>query len=415
MNTCCCVSRISYIDGDKGILRYRGYPIEQIAERATFEETAFLLLHGELPTDSQLKEFNRSLMKHCHVHEDVKKFISSFRHDAHPMAMFAATMAVNGSLYPSSNPSIAGQDVYKDKAVRNEQILRILGQAPVIGALIHRHRSGQTINGPDESLGYTENFFNMMDKKGEVAYRPNPKLVHALDVLFILHQEHELNCSTAATRHLASSGVDVYTAIAGAIGALYGPRHGGANEAVVRMLETIGSKEEVPKFIESVKKGEKKLMGFGHRVYKNYDPRAKLIRRLADEVFDVVGREPLVEVAMELERVALSDEYFVKRKLYPNVDFYSGLIYKALGFPTDFFPILFVIPRITGWLSHWNEFLDDPDNKIVRPFQVYKGSGLRNFPSGDLKYHPKLTPDEQLVLPFSAEVRRREAGQILYR
>ncbi|CEM02703.1 unnamed protein product [Vitrella brassicaformis CCMP3155] len=407
-NTCACTSRISFIDGGKGILRYRGYPIEQLAERTTMEEIAFLLWYGELPSADQLDRFTKGLLSHANLHEDVKSVIRAHRHDAHPMGIFIAALANLGTLHPEGNPALAGQGIYKDVSVRNRHMLRILGGATTIGALILRHRTGGSFIPPNESLGFTGNFLYMLDAPSHPSnpFRPHPKLVRALDVLFILHAEHELNCSTSATRHLASSNVDVYTTIAGATGALYGPRHGGANEAVVRMLEKIGKVENIPSFLDRVKKREELLMGFGHRVYRSYDPRARIIRTVAEEVFEVLGREPMIEVAIELEKRALNDDYFVKRKLYPNVDFYSGLIYKAMGFPTDFFPILFTIPRIAGWLAHWNEFQDDPENRIVRPFQVYKGYDLRELPHTSKAARPKLVSDSALKTQTTSAERR---------
>ena len=407
MNTTCCISRISFIDGGKGILRYRGIPIEVLATQSDFTETAFLLLRGELPTKIQLDEWKRELMSHSMVHSDVATMISAFRYDAHPMGMFISAFAALGTLHPEQNPALTSQNIYDDFSVRNKQICRILGNATTIAAMVYRHRMGRPFNIPNSDLSYVENFLYMMDVYHEgTSFRPHPKLVKALDVLFLLHAEHELNCSTSAMRHLTSSGVDVYTAVAAAAGALYGPRHGGANEAVLRMLEKITNVDE---FIEKVKNKKEKLMGFGHRVYKNYDPRAKIVRTIAEEVFAVCGREPLIEIAMELERKALNDEYFVKRKLYPNVDFYSGLIYKAMGFPTDMFPILFAIPRLAGWLSHWSEFLDDPDNKIYRPFQIYKGKELSDYVALDQRTSNSVDP-KILHVKRSAFNRRRDAA-----
>ena len=407
MNTTCCVSRISFIDGGKGILRYRGIPIEELAGKSHFEEVAFLLLRGSLPTKQQLGEWNNDLMSHSMVHTDVSTIIKAFRYDAHPMGMFISAFAALGTLHPEQNPALTSQAVYDDACVRNKQICRILGNATTIAAMVYRHRMGRPFNIPNSDLGYVENFLYMMDVYHEgTAFRPHPKLVKALDVLFLLHAEHELNCSTSAMRHLTSSGVDVYTSVAAAAGALYGPRHGGANEAVLRMLERITNVDE---FIEKVKKREEKLMGFGHRVYKNYDPRAKIVRTIAEEVFSVCGREPLIEVAMELEQKALKDEFFVSRKLYPNVDFYSGLIYKAMGFPTDMFPILFAIPRLVGWLAHWSEFLVDPDNKIYRPFQIYKGRVLEEFVPIDARPENGINPTAVRV-KRSAFNRRRDAA-----
>lgn len=318
-------------------------------------------------------------MKHTFVHEDLKTMIKSFRYNAHPMGMLMTSVAALSTFHPEANPALAGQDVYNDKSMRNKQIHRMLGTMPTIAAFTYRHRIGRPYENPSADLSYTENFLYMLDKLNHRDYKPHPKLAKALDVLFILHADHELNCSTAAMRHLASSGVDVYSCIASSVGALYGPRHGGANEAVLRMLESIGSVANIPKFIEDVKNRKAKLMGFGHRVYKNYDPRARIVRSVANDVFEILGKEPLIEVAVALEKVALEDPFFIERKLYPNVDFYSGLIYRAMGFPTDFFPVLFAIPRTVGWLAHWSEFLDDKDNKIVRPRQVYLGASTRDY------------------------------------
>jgi citrate synthase len=368
MNTVNCISRVSFINGEKGILEYRGYPIEQLAEKSTFLETAFLVIYGELPTEKQLKTFSKKVMKNSSYHHGLEEFIKGFRHDAHPMGMMSTLIAAMSMYYPESNPAYVGANIYKDKKERNKHIFRVIGCAPAIAAACYRHKMGKTFIAPNESLGYVENFLYMMDAETtDMNYRPHPKVVRALDILFILHAEHELNCSTAAIRHMASSQSDVYSSLAGAVTALYGPRHGGANEAVLRMLEEIGSVDKIPQFVRDVKDRKRVLMGFGHRVYKNYDPRATIVRKLADDVFSIVGKEPLVDIAMELERIALTDEYFIKRKLYPNVDFYSGVIYKALGIPTEMFTILFTLPRLAGWLAHWYEFLDDPHNKIVRP------------------------------------------------
>jgi len=380
-NTCAATSRITYIDGPKGLLTYRGYPIKQLAENSTFLETSFLLLYGELPTSDELSYFTERVMRHTFIHEDLASMMKSFRYDAHPMGMLATAVCAMGTLQSEANPALAGQDVYNDKNLRNKQLHRLIGGMPTLAAFAFRHRMGKPYVHPPShlKLSYAENFLYMLDKLTNNNYFPNKRLAKALDVLFILHADHELNCSTSAMRHLTSSGVDVYTSVSASVGALYGPRHGGANEAVLRMLQSIGSKDNIPEFIEKVKARKVKLMGFGHRVYKNYDPRARIVRGVAREVFDIVGREPLIEVAEALEAAALADPYFKKRKLYPNVDFYSGLIYKAMGFPTDFFPVLFAIPRTVGWLSHWNEFLDDPENRIVRPRQVYLGAGTRDY------------------------------------
>ncbi|KAJ3252808.1 hypothetical protein HK103_001142 [Boothiomyces macroporosus] len=380
VNTAVVNSKICEIDGDEGILRYRGYPIEQLAENSNYLEVAYLLIYGELPSRQQYAAWYSNVMHHTFVHTKVNEMMKSFRYDAHPMGMFISSVSAMSTFHPEANPALAGNDIYKkDIQLRNKQIARLMGKVPTIAANCYRHRIGRSYNDPADGMGYTENFLYMMDHLNEPNYKPNPKLVKALDVLFILHADHELNCSTAAMRHIGSSLVDPYSAVAGAASALYGPLHGGANEAVLRMLEEIGTVAKVGEFVEQVKQRKRKLMGFGHRVYKNYDPRAKIIRKIAFEVFEVVGKEPLVEVAVELERIALSDEYFIQKKLYPNVDFYSGLIYKAMGFPTDFFPVLFAIPRVSGWIAHWKEELDDPKAKIWRPRQVYTGEGKREY------------------------------------
>eukprot|EP00467_Chlorarachnion_reptans_P004436 CAMPEP_0114522446 /NCGR_PEP_ID=MMETSP0109-20121206/20744_1 /TAXON_ID=29199 /ORGANISM="Chlorarachnion reptans, Strain CCCM449" /LENGTH=486 /DNA_ID=CAMNT_0001703659 /DNA_START=86 /DNA_END=1546 /DNA_ORIENTATION=+ len=404
-NTASCTSRITFIDGGKGVLRYRGIPIEQLAEKSTFLEVAYLLMFGNLPTKQQFDTFTKNVMRHTYVHEDIKKMMANFRHDAHPMGMVSSMMSAMSTFQPEANPAKAGQGVYQDRKLRNEQIYRILGSIISVAACAYRHRVGRPfVNPSSERMGYAESFLYMMDKLDNPNYRPHPKLVRALEVLFILHADHEQNCSASAMRHLTSSGVDVYSSIGGAASALYGPKHGGANEAVLKMLEKIGDKKNIPAFIEAVKAKKVRLMGFGHRVYKNYDPRARIVRKLADDVFSVVGKEPLIEIAEELEKIALSDPFFVKRKLYPNVDFYSGLIYKALGFPTDFFTVLFTIPRCAGWLSHWNEFLDDPENVIVRPRQVYLGPGETQYVDISARGGAK---EIELNATSSASVRRQ--------
>ena len=407
MNTTCCVSKISFIDGGKGILRYRGIPIEVLADKSEFTETAFLILRGELPTKSQLAEWKSDLMSHSMVHSDVATIIRAFRYDAHPMGMFISAFAALGTLHPEQNPCLTNQNIYNDLQLRNKQICRIMGNATTVAAMVYRHRMGRPFNVPNSDLGYVENFLYMMDMYHEgTSFKPHPKLVKALDTLFLLHAEHELNCSTSAMRHLTSSGVDVYTAIAAASGALYGPKHGGANEAVIRMLEKITNVDE---FIQRVKDKKERLMGMGHRVYRAYDPRARIVKKIAEEVFEITGRETLIEKAMELESKALKDDYFVSRSLYPNVDFYSGLIYKAMGFPTDMFPILFAIPRIAGWLAHWSEFLDDPDNKIYRPFQVYKGKDVAEYVPVENRGANGLDA-KTLLVKRSAFSRRRDAA-----
>eukprot|EP00741_Cyanophora_paradoxa_P003464 tig00000711_g3365.t1 len=415
MNTASCKSKITYIDGDKGILMYRGYAIEELAEKSTFMETAFLLFFGELPTAEQLGMFRAAVAAEAAVPENVVALLRTFRHDAHPMSMLASAVAALGACHPEGNPAVAGEKVYRDPAVRLRQAFRLLGKASTLAAAILRVREGRPVNQPSASLDYAANFLAMLDRPPDAGpgYEPHPVLARALDVLFMLHADHELNCSTAAMRHLASSGVDVYTATAGAVGALYGPLHGGANEAVLRMLAEIGSVEAVPRFVEDVKAKRRLLYGFGHRVYKNYDPRARLVRRTAEEVFAVTGREGLLEVAQALEKTALSDPYFVERKLYPNVDFYSGLIYKALGFPPEYFTVLFAVPRTAGWLAHWLEHLDDPEQKIVRPQQVYLGHPARPYPA-PLAARPASHPAPRLpadaALP-SAAARRAAAGR----
>ena len=373
MNTAACKSRITFIDGDKGILRYRGYPIEQLAEKSTFLETVYLLWKGELPGQKELDGFVKSILSHTIIHEQTKKFIDGFRHDAHPMAMFLSTTAALSTFYED------GSNIF-DPASRMIQFHRMVAKVPTIAAFCHRHSIGMPFAYPDGDLSYTGNFLNMMFKATETRFKPNPVLERALEVLFILHLDHEQNCSTTTMRGIGSSHCDPFTALAGAAAALYGPLHGGANEAVLRMLGSIGSKDKVPEFIKKVKAGEgTRLMGFGHRVYKNYDPRARIIKQTAFEVFEVTGRNPLLEIALELERIALEDDYFINRKLYPNVDFYSGLIYQAMGFPVAMFPVLFAIPRTPGWLTQWEEQILDPEQRIVRPRQIYLGYDERDY------------------------------------
>jgi citrate synthase len=372
MNTASCRSRITFIDGDKGILEYRGYPIEQLAEHSDFLETAYLILFGELPSSSQLAEWSHSVTMHTMLHENIKKFLAGFRYDAHPMGMFLSAVGALSTFYPDA------KDIFNVES-RRLQTIRLIAKVPSIAAYAFRHTIGRPYVLPDNELGYSGNFLNMLFKMTEPRFKPHPVLERALDVLFILHADHEQNCSTSAMRGIGSSQVDPYSALAGAAAALYGPLHGGANEAVLRMLDEIGSKENIPAFIKKVKAGEGRLMGFGHRVYKSYDPRAKIIKRMADLVFEVTGKNPLLEMALELERIALEDDYFVSRKLYPNVDFYSGLIYQAMGFPTSMFPVLFAIPRTAGWIAQWEEMLTDPDQKIARPRQIYVGAGTRDY------------------------------------
>lgn len=372
MNTASCISRITYIDGDKGILRYRGYPIEQLAEKSNFLETAYLILYGDLPTKPQYEAWAKNITMHTLIHENIKKLMDGFHYDAHPMGMFISTVAALSTFY------LEAKDIHKQES-RQKQTYRLISKVPTIAAFAYRHSVGRPYVYPDNSLSYTANFMSMLWKMTEPQYQPHPTLVKALDVLFILHADHEQNCSANAMRSIGSSHVDPYSAIAGAAAALYGPLHGGANEAVLRMLDEIGTKDNVPAFIKAVKSGSGRLMGFGHRVYKNYDPRAKVIKRLADEVFEVTGRNPKLDIALELERIALEDEYFVSRKLYPNVDFYSGLIYQAMGFPVEMFPVLFSIPRTVGWIAQWQELLQDNEQKIARPRQIYLGHEMREY------------------------------------
>ena len=372
MNTASCQSKITYIDGDKGILRYRGYPIEQIAEKSTHLETAYLILYGELPNKPQLEEWTHNITFHSIIHENIKKLIDGFHHDAHPMGIVLSTVGALSTFYPEAKRIF-------DVKSRHDQTYRLISKMPTLAAFAYRHSLGQPYSYPDNDLSYTGNFLNMLFKMTELKYKPHPVLERALDVLFILHADHEQNCSTNAMRGVGSSQVDPYSSVAAAAAALYGPLHGGANEAVLRMLMEIGSKDKVPEFIKKVKGGEGRLMGFGHRVYKNYDPRAKIIKQIADQVFEVKGRNPLLDIALELERIALSDDYFIKRKLYPNVDFYSGLIYQSMGLPMDMFPVLFAIPRTSGWIAQWAEMVTDPDQKLARPKQIYLGAETRDY------------------------------------
>ncbi|KYQ88890.1 citrate synthase [Tieghemostelium lacteum] len=372
-NTAVCKSEITYIDGDRGILEYRGYPIEELAEKSSFLEVAYLLIYGDLPNINQLNLWTTKIMNHTFIHENLIQLMKSFRYDAHPMGMLISSMSAMSTFYPEANPALAGVDIYKNKLLMNKQIFRILGKLPTIAACAYRHRIGRPYNNPTDTLSYTENFLYMLDRLSETSYKPHPTLTRALDKLFIIHADHELNCSTATMRQISSTLVDPYTAVAGSAGALYGPLHGGANEAVLRMLESIGTKDNIPNFLQLVKQKKQRLMGFGHRVYKSYDPRAKILKKVTEEVFELLGKNPLMEIATELERIALSDSYFIDRQLYPNVDFYSGIIYKSMGFPTDMFPVLFSIPRAAGWLAHWVEELQDPDLRIFRPRQIYLG------------------------------------------
>jgi citrate synthase len=372
MNTSSCRSRITYIDGDRGILEYRGYPIEQLAEHSTYLETAYLIIFGDLPTETQLRDWIREITLHTMLHENIKKLMEGFQYDAHPMGVFLSTVGAFSTFYPDAKKIF-------DEQSRKKQIHRLIAKVPSVAAYAFRHSIGRPYVYPDNDLSFTGNFLNMLFRMTELKYRVDPVLERALEVLFILHADHEQNCSTSAMRGIGSSHVDPYSAMAGAAAALYGPLHGGANEAVLRMLNEIGSVQNIPGFIKRVKGGEGRLMGFGHRVYKSYDPRAKIIKQTADAVFEVTGRNPLLDIALELERIALEDEYFITRKLYPNVDFYSGLIYQAMGFPVTMFPVLFAIPRTCGWIAQWEEMLLDPEQKIARPKQVYIGSARRDY------------------------------------
>lgn len=375
-NTASTKSTITYIDGAKGILRYRGYPIEQLAEKSNYLEVAYLILNGELPTKEEYTEWEYEILHHTFVHENIKRLMQHFRYDAHPMGMFIATISAMSTFYPE------GRNI-EDPHNRLIQIMRLIAKVPTVAAFSYRHMRGLPYVYPDNDLSYSGNFLNMLDKMTQVKYTPNPILERALDVLFILHADHEQNCGTAAMRVIGSSHTDPYTSMAGAAAALYGPLHGGANEAVLRMLLEIGDLKNVPEFVKGVKNRERLLMGFGHRVYKNYDPRARIIKQIADEVFEVTGKNPLLDIALELERIALEDDYFVSRNLYPNVDFYSGIIYQAMRFPISMFPVLFAIPRTVGWLAQWDEMLRDDEQKIARPRQIYLGEGTRDYVAMD--------------------------------
>ena len=378
MNTASCRSAITFIDGDKGILRYRGYPIEQLAEKSTFLEVAWLLRNGELPTQPEYDKWVHDITHHTYVHENIKEFLGGFRYNAHPMSMLCSTVAALSSFYPEA------KNIF-DQEQRDISVVRLLAKVPTLAAFIYRHLKGLPFIYPDNELSYSENFLSMVARMTEAKYEANPVFTRALEVLFILHADHEQNCSTSAVRAVGSSHVDPFSAVAAGIAALYGPLHGGANEQVLRMIEEIGHVKNVPAFIDEVKSGKgSRLMGFGHRVYKSYDPRAKIVKKLADDVFAQVGMDKDLEIAMELERVALSDDYFVSRKLYPNVDFYTGLIYRSMGFPTDFFTVLFAVARTSGWLAQWEEMLLDKEQKIARPRQIYVGPAER-------KYDGKLT------------------------
>ncbi len=371
-NTASCHSQITFIDGEKGILQYRGYPIEELAEKSTFLAVAYLLLDGELPSESELEEWRSDIVQHTMVHENIKHFMDEFHHDAHPMGILLSTVGALSTFYPDARD-------LSDPVNRRLQIVRLIAKMPTLAAFAYRHRVGMPYSYPDNSLSFTGNFLSMMFKMAEPEYKVNPVLEQALDLLFILHADHEQNCSTNAMRSVASSRTDPFSAAAAAIAALYGPLHGGANEAVLRMLTEIGSPAGIPDFMERVKSGKARLMGFGHRVYKNYDPRARIIKEMADRVFEVTGRNPLLDLALELEGIALKDDYFVERKLYPNVDFYSGLIYQSMGIPPDMFPVLFAIGRTVGWLAQWEEMLSDSEQKIARPRQIYTGQQSRHL------------------------------------
>jgi citrate synthase len=372
VNTASCRSAITFIDGDAGILRYRGYPIEELARSASFLDVAYLLLNGELPGKEESTAWARQVINHTYVHENVKKFIDGFHHDAHPMGILVSTVAALSTFYPDAK-------AVSDQASQHEQVARLIAKMPTLAAFAYRHAMGLPYAYPDDELSYAGNFLNMMWKMTEPRYHPDPVLEHALEVLFILHADHEQNCSTSAMRIVGSSRVDPYSAAAAAAAALYGPLHGGANEQVLRMLTQIGSVDNIPAYIERVKRGELLLMGFGHRVYKNFDPRATIIKEIAEAVFAVTGRNPLLDIALELERIALADDYFIGHKLYPNVDFYSGIIYQAMGFPVSMFPVLFAIGRMPGWLAQWQESAGDPEQKISRPRQIYAGEGPRHL------------------------------------
>jgi citrate synthase len=366
MNTAACRSSVTYIDGERGVLEYRGYPIEQLAEKSSYLEVAYLLIHGQLPNQRQLEEWTHEVTIHTFVHENVKEFMQGFRYDAHPMGMLLASTGALSTFYPEAS-------AIKDERVRYMQVVRLLAKMPTLAAFSYRHNRGMPYVYPDNDLSYAGNFLSMIYKMTELKYEPDPRLEHALDVLFILHADHEQNCSTSAVRGVGSSQVDPYSAVAAGVAALYGPLHGGANEAVLRMLKRIERPENVQDFIKGVKDGDERLMGFGHRVYKNFDPRAKIIKKAVDEVFEVTGKNPLLDIATELEKIALEDDYFISRKLYPNVDFYSGLIYEALGMPVEMFPVLFAIGRTSGWIAQWLEMIEDKEQKLARPRQIYTG------------------------------------------
>ena len=380
--TAVCTSKVTYVDGRDGVLRYRGYPIEELAEKSSFLETAYLIVKGELPTTSHFRMWQQNIKHHTLIHENLKQFIQGFRYDAHPMGILIGTVGALSTFYPEAKNVM-------DLESRRVQTRRLIGKIPTIAAFAYRHSRGLPYVYPDNELAYTGNFLSMMFKMTELKYRPDPVLEHALEVLFILHADHEQNCSTTTMRVIGSALSDPYVAVAGAAAALGGPRHGSANEEVIHMLKEIGSVDHVPGLIKQVKGGERRLMGFGHRVYKNYDPRAKIIRRMAHQVFEVTGKNPLIDIALELERIALDDDYFVKRKLYPNVDFYSGIIYQAMNFPVDMFPVLFAIPRTAGWIAQWLEMVQDEEQRIARPRQIYLGHAPRDYVSIDKRPEPR--------------------------
>jgi len=407
-NTSAVISRISFIDGELGILRYRGYPIEQLAEKSNFMEVAYLVLFGSLPTQTQFATFNDAVMRHTALPEQVIAAMDALPMDAHPMGVLMTGLCALSTMHPEANPALAGQNVYKSREMQDKQIVRLLGKVATLGAYAYHKSTGRRPAPPQQHLDYATNFLYMLDAGSSPNYRPHPRLARALDIMFTLHAEHEMNCSTAAVRHLASSGVDVYTAVTGAVGALYGPLHGGANEAVLKMLARIGKLENIPAFIQAVKSKKEKLFGFGHRVYRNFDPRAKIIKDVSEEVFKIAGYDPMIEIAKALQDAALSDEYFTSRKLYPNVDFYSGVVYRAMGFPPQFFTVLFAIPRIVGYTAHWREQLVDPDTKILRPQQDYKGVWLRNYTP--VAERNAEGADTLAKLPTSNAYQRRVAG-----
>jgi citrate synthase len=372
MNTAACRSSITYLDGTNGVLEYRGYPIEQLAAESSYLEVAYLLVYGELPTAAQLEEWQYQITIHTFVHENIKEFLGGFRHDAHPMGMLLGATGALSTFYPDAI------DI-DDLENRDIQTIRMISKMPTLAAFAYRHAQGQPYVYPDNDLAYSGNFLNMMYKMTELKYEPDPRLARALDILFILHADHEQNCSTSAVRSVGSAKPDPYSAVAAGIAALYGPLHGGANEAVLRMLHRIKDRENIPDFVKGVKEGKERLMGFGHRVYKNYDPRARIIKKAAEDVFEVVGRNPLLDIALELESIALEDDYFISRKLYPNVDFYSGLIYQAMGLPVAMFPVMFAIGRTSGWIAQWREMVEDAEQKIARPRQIYTGERRRDY------------------------------------